>query len=938
MFLPDKKNKYLIFLWPAIFFLMVVQAQAGDLPNESDVPVILPRSIWDNSLSLHNLMTWAPQKTVEPYDWQPVERIILHDTGCDTAVPTCNNNQNPVATIQAIYRYHAVTQGWGDIGYNYIIDQQGRIYEGRVGGNGSRGAHVYRSRTRDNFNYGSVGISILGNYGAVAPPAAAVESAIKLVAWLCAANNLDPLAIRSSLVWNTEAAIFRMPFTGAVVLGHKDLETGNPDPGLLDLAKLRLDAAVYANIYKNYIYQVDGLGKIYKLEKGARQTFNDVSVFTASGDKYAKLVSVSQSQIDLFSETRYLKYPDGSLLQIMGEPVIYLIDGGQKRNFDVSAKQFIKLGFDFKNVRQATSDELANFPPGAAIKYGPDKTLINDGAKTYFIDNGKRHWVTSEKLFTILGYKRAQVKQMSSSEVASFLEGEFMSYPDGTLVRQSNNPTIYLIKGAQKHEFLSEQSFNKLGYKQNKVLIIEPSELALYPAGYFMAYKDGTLVKSASAPNVFLVDKGKIRIFLSGEIFNNLKYKSSQVLTIASDELARYLPGDPVGYKAGTLLRPNDRNDVYLISGNKAQAIDAATFKKRKYRWANVLVVATQDFGILYEGKSGPPIIVQSSPMPNSTTTPSVQPSVTPVPAPASSPPPSALPISAAPKIRIAIYEVLSPSVTLTANTAFNVLDRTGQILTTKAASENYVYNIVATSSAFVKIAPQPANGIVQIVSYEDHPIWRPTLNYNQFRGTVEIIYSVKSNKVWAVNELDLEDYLKGIAEIAEGETAEYQKAMIIAARTYAEYYIQKGGKRGVDEVYILNNTSSDQLYKGYSREILTPSIVEAVDNTRGEIVIYNGQPIVAAYSSGAAELITSGTKSACVVWGAKFCAAEFAYLNGGVKDSAGTEYAQLSCGGANHCVGLSGAGARAFAKAGTKNYQEILEYYYLGTEIKKIY
>jgi hypothetical protein len=101
--------------------------------------------------------------------------------------------------------------------------------------------------------------------------------------------------------------------------------------------------------------------------------------------------------------------------------------------------------------------------------------------------------------------------------------------------------------------------------------------------------------------------------------------------------------------------------------------------------------------------------------------------------------------------------------------------------------------------------------------------------------------------------------------------------------------------------------------------------------------VTFGGSPIVAAYSSGAAELKTSGTRSACAVWGSGFCQG-FSYLNGGALDPSGTEYKYSTCSGANHCVGLSGAGTRQFAKLGTKNYQEILKYYYLGTIIQKIY
>jgi len=896
-------------------FEQIIQLFYGD----SDVPVILPRSTWDNTASLNALMTWPPQNSDYPSDWQPVERIIVHDTGCDTGNVTCNNNQAPIATIQAIYRYHAVTRGWGDIGYNYIIDQQGRIYEGRYGGNGVRGAHTYYDRQHDNFNFGSIGISILGNYGNVAPPQAALDSLTKLVAWLAAANNLDSVGQANSYIWNTDKGGFATFYSGPLVVGHKDLEPGNPDPGMIDFAKLRQDVAPLAAKIKNYIYQTNGDSRIYKVERGTRQAFTILADYTAQGNSYSRMVNLSTTQLALFSENRFLKYPDGSLLQIKDAPTIYLIDGGKKRSFNVTAAQFTKLGFDFRKVKQVTADEFINYLDGLAIKYGPDKSLISDGAKVYFVENGKKRWVTSAKLFALLNYQWSKVKQMPASQVQEFLEEQPMAYPDGTLARASDSPAVYLIKNAQKHEFVSEQSFVKLGYKKSSVKIIDAQELVLYPSGSIVAYSDGTLIKSIGAPTVFLVEKGMARPFLSGETFENLKYKWSQILSVTSQELSYYPQGEPVKYREGALLRKKNENTVYVISGGKPQAVDTATFKKRKYQWANVLVMSASEFDILY-GKASTIAV-----------TPPVSPTATTTPADTAT---SVL----LPKIRVALFEVTAPSVTFTANVAYDILNKSGQIIASKKAQENYIYNIATPGEAFIKIVPQSADGAVEIISFEDHPAWKPTLNYNKFRGAMEIVWSQKSNKIWAVNELLLEDYLRGIAETVQGDPMEYQKTMMVAARTYAYYYWQKGGKHGSDEVYQLIRTSGDQLYKGYGREIFAPDVSEAVRLTRGEIASFNGQPIVAAYSSGAADLITLGSRSACSVWGGQFCQSGFEYLAGGVKDPDGTQYSYSSCSGSNHCVGLSGAGTRQFAKLGSKNYQEILKYYYPGVEIKKIY
>ncbi|MFH1207727.1 MAG: NBR1-Ig-like domain-containing protein [Patescibacteria group bacterium] len=106
--------------------------------------------------------TWPAE-----YVW-PKKFVIHHTAGND-------GGTDPAATVRGIYYWHAIVLGWGDIGYNYLIDQAGNIYEGRYGGDGVVAAHVYRdaacatqrfggAQYEANFNRGTIGISILGDY------------------------------------------------------------------------------------------------------------------------------------------------------------------------------------------------------------------------------------------------------------------------------------------------------------------------------------------------------------------------------------------------------------------------------------------------------------------------------------------------------------------------------------------------------------------------------------------------------------------------------------------------------------------------------------------------------------------------------------------------------------------------------------------------------
>lgn len=110
-----------------------------------------------------------------------VSKIFIHHTGSQKKL------DNPAQLIRDIYYSHTINRGWGDIGYNYLIDPQGTVYEGRYGGDGVVGAHVGPMGNR-----GSIGIALLGNYDKHPVPEKARQALINLLAEKTKQFNIDP--------------------------------------------------------------------------------------------------------------------------------------------------------------------------------------------------------------------------------------------------------------------------------------------------------------------------------------------------------------------------------------------------------------------------------------------------------------------------------------------------------------------------------------------------------------------------------------------------------------------------------------------------------------------------------------------------------------------------------------------------------------------------
>jgi hypothetical protein len=96
------------------------------------------------------------------------------------------------ALLRGIYAYHTQSRGWRDIGYNYLVDRFGRIWEGRYGGVGSPvvGAHTL------GYNEVSFAMSAIGNYDIAAPPQAVLSAYARLFAWKLSLYNIPADAPR----------------------------------------------------------------------------------------------------------------------------------------------------------------------------------------------------------------------------------------------------------------------------------------------------------------------------------------------------------------------------------------------------------------------------------------------------------------------------------------------------------------------------------------------------------------------------------------------------------------------------------------------------------------------------------------------------------------------------------------------------------------------
>lgn len=157
-------------------------------------PTISSRKAWGADESI---MTWTPRQG-------SIRGAAIHHT----AGTNSYSKADVPRIIRGIYAYHAQTRDWGDIGYNFVVDKFGRVWEGRAGGitRQTIGGHAR------GYNTNSTGISVLGNYDKVNVSNAAVTAVVELAAWKLALHGV-PATGTTTINGTREQRIF----------GHRDV-------------------------------------------------------------------------------------------------------------------------------------------------------------------------------------------------------------------------------------------------------------------------------------------------------------------------------------------------------------------------------------------------------------------------------------------------------------------------------------------------------------------------------------------------------------------------------------------------------------------------------------------------------------------------------------------------------------------------------------------
>ena len=505
------------------------------------------------------LMNWD-------HEYAPtVKTVFLHHTD------STNNytRSQAAAQIRAIYAYHARTLGWGDIGYNYIVDKYGTVYEGRSGGIDSTvvGGHTY------GFNNSTSGIGLLGTFSNVAPTSAMVGAIERLIAWKLSKYYRNPQSTQALTAGLTQRSATGRSYVAGrqyafnVISGHRDgYQTDCPGNGVYSrLPQIRNDVArlMGARLYDPVAVAIPGS---LSLPGGIDITSNMAGtlswhVIVQNTSNGALMASYSGSSTGSMKQRWTMV--DGLA------PIV--LPGTYKVTLSASDGRTQALPATFTVT-------LSSGQGGNAYPIG---TFLKQGNAYYRVDRRVNGMVERRPVLPSALQTYPNVGQAVTPPAGVLNDiplGAPLGWAEGTLVSADPNQMPYLVSGGQLRRIPADLGLANWGYSQDQVLPVPSSEIAqLYVASNVSGanHPAGSYIRSGDT--VYEILKGANGALYRRPVVDQTALTSwiapTTVVPANDADQSLYLDDWERGVADGTLVTIDGLAQLYVVSVGVARPI-----------------------------------------------------------------------------------------------------------------------------------------------------------------------------------------------------------------------------------------------------------------------------------------------------------------------------------------------------------------------------
>lgn len=271
---------------------------------------------------------------------------------------------------------------------------------------------------------------------------------------------------------------------------------------------------------------------------------------TAGLYNYTPHIHGNQLLWNLWNKYFGKKWPDGTLMRALGDDTVYLIEDGAKR--EITSKAVLASRFNTRNIVDVDTSDVNSYDDGPPIQYLNFSILKDSRGDVYMIDGDTLRKFSSPTLLATIGIPADEVISVSRGELDDYDQGpeitESTLTPTGALLQDTKTNQIYYAQSGRKREILSKEimAANFPGVPIKKASF---ADLDQYRTGEPMTMPEGSLLKVKNSPTVYVIADGKRLPIFSGEIFQRMNYKWTNVqvvttATLEAHQLGQTITGD----------------------------------------------------------------------------------------------------------------------------------------------------------------------------------------------------------------------------------------------------------------------------------------------------------------------------------------------------------------------------------------------------------
>jgi hypothetical protein len=232
-------------------------------------------------------------------------------------------------------------------------------------------------------------------------------------------------------------------------------------------------------------------------------------------------------------------YPDGSLIRDQLNDTVWLISYGQRREFQ--SKSTLYADYDVDHILDVPHADIEQIEIGLPIKFPIYSLLRSPGGTVYLLTEDSRRGIASAEDFRRFGFNPGEIINATWADLNTYPEGEPLratnGSPIGDLYQNNKTGGVYFVINNVKQPIITKDLLIKR-FSNWPIKAVAPAELDKWPTAGPVGWPDGSLVKSAQEPTVYVISNGLKRPIASADTFEGLGYKWTNIIQTSTTALS----------------------------------------------------------------------------------------------------------------------------------------------------------------------------------------------------------------------------------------------------------------------------------------------------------------------------------------------------------------------------------------------------------------